>query len=127
MTWNAARAANNRPLKKPIKFGNPVGDNEFNLKAGDDKTCRGGCGYSVCNCEYVPPFPEVKGGSQYVYGFTNQGLRIIYQVEIPHGMSGWVNGYNAILCGLLKKSELEKVKAFVRPAAAGPNQVIHIT
>lgn len=72
--WDQARAAQHRPLRKPIKMHGPVGDDRLNfvchgtqgehivlphrVTAGDRCQCRG-CGYHVCSCERLTEFGKV--------------------------------------------------------------------
>jgi hypothetical protein len=101
--WDAARAANRRPLRKPIKFHEPVGDHEFNARSDGDQSCRD-CGYSVCNCPYAMP----------PYGLTNLGSNIQFNAFIERGKAFWMPHFG-IQAGLLKLKELEIVKEFAVP------------
>lgn len=102
-TWDAARLANRRPLPKPRKQHEPVGDAANNERADNDRTCRP-CGHLWCSCTWVLP----------PYGTTDQGIPINCNPYILRGHAHFLQGLG-IQCGLLRQTDLEKVKHYVPP------------
>jgi len=96
--WDAARAANKRPLRKPIKFHDPVGDPELNAKG--DYSCAN-CKYIICNCDYVPP----------PYGLSCSGIKITYNALLARGTAIYHPG-EGVVCGLLMRKQLEALQRF---------------
>lgn len=105
MIWDAARVANRRPLPKPRKVHAPVGCEADNVSADTDRVCRT-CGHIWCSCKWVAP----------PYGKTNAGVPINFNSFMGRGHAVWMPDFN-IQCGLLRQSELEKLRTFDSPAA----------
>lgn len=112
--WDAARVASLRPLKKPYKSSAPVGQEECNATADNDRVCRP-CGHLLCSCVYgVPP-----------YSPTAQGVPIEYSAYVPRHEAYFVTGHN-IQAGLLLQKDLDRLKSMYVPGGRLKGEIIRL-
>lgn len=113
-TWDMARLASKRPLRKPYKPVGPVGVRAPRTADSLAPACPG-CGYHVCSCPkpaYIEPWLS---GNVRGYGQTDRDVPIQFDTYVKPGVWAYIENpetRDVIRCGLLTQEQLAELYEF---------------